>query len=151
MFFIFLESILSKLQKIPGLYIHSCKSVFGYFLYIIFLFYLFIIFDFFFILVFSLLNQLGYIFAYCFTELEGKDVEDLFTAVLSPSTNPPPPPPQVPHPQGPGPFPTAPGNRMPHHNTGTSLLLFLLLLFLRDGTFSVALVNLFKTCSFLIV
>lgn len=62
-----------------------------------------------------------YICIYCVTELEGKDVEDLFTAVLSPSTNQPPPPPQVPHPQGPGPFPTAPGTRMPHHNTGTSL------------------------------
>uniref|UniRef100_H3DCP4 [histone H3]-lysine(4) N-methyltransferase n=1 Tax=Tetraodon nigroviridis TaxID=99883 RepID=H3DCP4_TETNG len=54
-------------------------------------------------------------------ELEGKDVEDLFTAVLSPSTNQPPPPPQVPHPQGPGPFPTAPGTRMPHHNTGNPM------------------------------
>lgn len=58
---------------------------------------------------------------YCVTELEGKDVEDLFTAVLSPSTNQPPPPPQVPHPQGPGPFPPTPGTRLPHHNTGISL------------------------------
>lgn len=62
-----------------------------------------------------------YICIYYVTELEGKDVEDLFTAVLSPTTNQPPPPPQVPHPQGPGPFPTTPGTRMPLHNTGTSL------------------------------
>ena len=55
------------------------------------------------------------------TELEGKDVEDLFTAVLSPSTSQPPPPPQVPHPQGPGPLPATPGTSMPHPSAGTSL------------------------------
>lgn len=57
---------------------------------------------------------------YSVTELEGKDVEDLFTAVLSPSTSQPPPPPQVPHPQGPGPLPATPGTSMPHPNAGTS-------------------------------
>lgn len=53
------------------------------------------------------------------TELEGKDVEDLFTAVLSPSTSQPPPP-QLPHPQGPGPLPATPGTSIPHPNAGTS-------------------------------
>lgn len=56
-----------------------------------------------------------------FLELEGKDVEDLFTAVLSPSTSQPPP--QVPHPQGPGPLPATPGTSMPHPNAGTSLVI----------------------------
>lgn len=51
------------------------------------------------------------------TELEGKDVEDLFTAVLSPSTSQPPLP-QVPHPQAPGPLPATAGLNMPHTNTG---------------------------------
>nr|XP_019959050.1 PREDICTED: histone-lysine N-methyltransferase 2C isoform X3 [Paralichthys olivaceus] len=55
---------------------------------------------------------------YKIPELEGKDVEDLFTAVLSPSTSQPPPPPQVPHPQGPGPLP---GTSMPHPNTGNQM------------------------------
>uniref|UniRef100_A0AAQ5ZWI3 [histone H3]-lysine(4) N-methyltransferase n=1 Tax=Amphiprion ocellaris TaxID=80972 RepID=A0AAQ5ZWI3_AMPOC len=55
------------------------------------------------------------------SELEGKDVEDLFTAVLSPSTSQPPPP-QVPHPQGPGPLPATPGTSMPHPNAGSSLI-----------------------------
>lgn len=55
------------------------------------------------------------------TELEGKDVEDLFTAVLSPSTSQPPPP-QVPHPHGPGSLPATPGTSMPHPNAGTSLI-----------------------------
>lgn len=50
-------------------------------------------------------------------ELEGKDVEDLFTAVLSPSTSHPPP--QLPHHQGPGPLPATPGTSMPHPNAGT--------------------------------
>ncbi|XP_030016154.1 histone-lysine N-methyltransferase 2C isoform X2 [Sphaeramia orbicularis] len=54
---------------------------------------------------------------YKIPELEGKDVEDLFTAVLSPSTSQPPPP-QVPHPQGPGPLPATAGLNMPHPNTG---------------------------------
>ena len=63
--------------------------------------------------------------SHCITELEGKDVEDLFTAVLSPSTSQPPPPPQVPHPQGPGPLPATPGTSMPHPNPGTSLITFL--------------------------
>ncbi|KAM7400602.1 hypothetical protein PAMA_005007 [Pampus argenteus] len=58
---------------------------------------------------------------YKIPELEGKDVEDLFTAVLSPSTSQPPPPPQVPHPQGPRPLPATPGTSMPHHNTGTPM------------------------------
>ncbi|TNN27679.1 Histone-lysine N-methyltransferase 2C [Liparis tanakae] len=53
-------------------------------------------------------------------ELEGKDVEDLFTAVLSPSTSQPPLP-QVPHPQGPGPLPATPGTSMPHPNAGNSM------------------------------
>lgn len=52
------------------------------------------------------------------TELEGKDVEDLFTAVLSPSTSQPPLP-QVPHPHGS--LPATPGTSMPHPNAGTSL------------------------------
>ncbi|XP_056148692.1 histone-lysine N-methyltransferase 2C [Lampris incognitus] len=56
---------------------------------------------------------------YKIPELEGKDVEDLFTAVLSPSTNQPPP--QVPHPQGPGPLPSAPGTSMPHPNAGNPM------------------------------
>ena len=66
-----------------------------------------------------------YIYTYIYyavTELEGKDVEDLFTAVLSPSTSQPPPPPQVPHHQGPGSLPATPGTSMPHPNTGTSLV-----------------------------
>lgn len=106
MYFIcFLESILSKLQKIPGLYVHLCKCVFLFHFYSCFF----------------AKSIVFHICICCVTELEGKDVEDLFTAVLSPSTNQPPPPPQVPHPQGPGPFPTAPGTRMPHHTTGTSL------------------------------
>ncbi|XP_053186101.1 histone-lysine N-methyltransferase 2C isoform X3 [Scomber japonicus] len=54
-------------------------------------------------------------------ELEGKDVEDLFTAVLSPSTSQPPPPPQVPHHQGPGSLPATPGTSMPHPNTGNPM------------------------------
>ncbi|XP_041804215.1 histone-lysine N-methyltransferase 2C isoform X2 [Chelmon rostratus] len=58
---------------------------------------------------------------YKIPELEGKDVEDLFTAVLSPSTSQPPPPPQVPHPQGPGPLPATPGTSMPHPNTGNPM------------------------------
>ncbi|XP_038159716.1 histone-lysine N-methyltransferase 2C isoform X13 [Cyprinodon tularosa] len=49
---------------------------------------------------------------YKIPELEGKDVEDLFTAVLSPSTSQPPPP-QVPHPQVPGPLPATPGTGNP--------------------------------------
>ncbi|XP_077411790.1 histone-lysine N-methyltransferase 2C isoform X2 [Vanacampus margaritifer] len=57
---------------------------------------------------------------YKIPELEGKDVEDLFTAVLSPSTSQPLPP-QVPHPQGPGPLPTTPGTCMPHPNTGNPM------------------------------
>ncbi|XP_074545267.1 histone-lysine N-methyltransferase 2C isoform X4 [Halichoeres trimaculatus] len=58
---------------------------------------------------------------YKIPELEGKDVEDLFTAVLSPSTSHPPPPPQVPHPQGLGPLPTAAGTSMPHPNAGNPM------------------------------
>ncbi|KAK2895252.1 histone-lysine N-methyltransferase 2C isoform X5 [Channa argus] len=58
---------------------------------------------------------------YKIPELEGKDVEDLFTAVLSPSTSQPPPPPQVPHHQGPGPLPATPGTSMPHPNTGNPM------------------------------
>ncbi|KAG7526834.1 histone-lysine N-methyltransferase 2C-like isoform X3 [Solea senegalensis] len=58
---------------------------------------------------------------YKIPELEGKDVEDLFTAVLSPSTSQPPPPPQLPHPQGPGPHPATPGTSMPHPNTGNPM------------------------------
>ncbi|XP_062285762.1 histone-lysine N-methyltransferase 2C isoform X4 [Scomber scombrus] len=58
---------------------------------------------------------------YKIPELEGKDVEDLFTAVLSPSTSQPPPPPQVPHPQGPGSLPATPGTSMPHPNTGNPM------------------------------
>ncbi|XP_070774430.1 histone-lysine N-methyltransferase 2C [Enoplosus armatus] len=58
---------------------------------------------------------------YKIPELEGKDVEDLFTAVLSPSTSQPPPPPQVPHPQGPGPLPSTPGTSMPHSNAGNPM------------------------------
>ncbi|XP_041659164.1 histone-lysine N-methyltransferase 2C isoform X2 [Cheilinus undulatus] len=58
---------------------------------------------------------------YKIPELEGKDVEDLFTAVLSPSTSQPPPPPQVPHPQGPGPLPATAGTSMPHPNTGNPM------------------------------
>ncbi|XP_035527320.1 histone-lysine N-methyltransferase 2C isoform X2 [Morone saxatilis] len=57
---------------------------------------------------------------YKIPELEGKDVEDLFTAVLSPGTSQPPPP-QVPHPQGPGPLPATPGTSMPHPNTGNPM------------------------------
>ncbi|XP_050925963.1 histone-lysine N-methyltransferase 2C isoform X2 [Lates calcarifer] len=58
---------------------------------------------------------------YKIPELEGKDVEDLFTAVLSPSMSQPPPPPQVPHPQGPGPLPATPGTSMPHPNPGNPM------------------------------
>ncbi|KAI3374932.1 hypothetical protein L3Q82_021460 [Scortum barcoo] len=58
---------------------------------------------------------------YKIPELEGKDVEDLFTAVLSPSTSQPPLPPQVPHPQGPGPLPATPGTSMPHPNAGNPM------------------------------
>ncbi|XP_019734515.1 histone-lysine N-methyltransferase 2C isoform X5 [Hippocampus comes] len=57
---------------------------------------------------------------YKIPELEGKDVEDLFTAVLSPSTSQPPPS-QLPHPQGPGPLPTTPGTCIPHPNTGNPM------------------------------
>ncbi|XP_051258942.1 histone-lysine N-methyltransferase 2C isoform X4 [Dicentrarchus labrax] len=57
---------------------------------------------------------------YKIPELEGKDVEDLFTAVLSPGMSQPPPP-QVPHPQGPGPLPATPGTSMPHPNTGNPM------------------------------
>ncbi|KAM8849356.1 histone-lysine N-methyltransferase 2C isoform 1-T1 [Spinachia spinachia] len=57
---------------------------------------------------------------YKIPELEGKDVEDLFTAVLSPSTSRPPLP-QVPHSQGPGPLPAAPGTSISHPNTGNSI------------------------------
>ncbi|XP_015228003.1 PREDICTED: histone-lysine N-methyltransferase 2C isoform X11 [Cyprinodon variegatus] len=57
---------------------------------------------------------------YKIPELEGKDVEDLFTAVLSPSTSQPPPP-QVPHPQVPGPLPATPGTGMPHPNAGNPM------------------------------
>ncbi|XP_033960540.1 histone-lysine N-methyltransferase 2C isoform X2 [Pseudochaenichthys georgianus] len=57
---------------------------------------------------------------YKIPELEGKDVEDLFTAVLSPSTSQPPPP-QLPHPQGPGHLPATPGTSMPHPNTGNPM------------------------------
>lgn len=65
--FVFLESILSKLQKIPGLYAHSCKSVFRYFRYIIFLFYLFIcyiLFDFYTCFLFAESIVLYTVFAY---------------------------------------------------------------------------------------
>ncbi|XP_026230304.1 LOW QUALITY PROTEIN: histone-lysine N-methyltransferase 2C [Anabas testudineus] len=55
---------------------------------------------------------------YKIPELEGKDVEDLFTAVLSPSTS---QPPQVPQPPGPGPLPATPGTSMSHPNTGNSM------------------------------
>ncbi|KAM3604228.1 uncharacterized protein V6R79_008192 [Siganus canaliculatus] len=58
---------------------------------------------------------------YKIPELEGKDVEDLFTAVLSPSTSQPPPPPQVPHPQGPGPLPATPGTSMPQPSAGNPM------------------------------
>ncbi|XP_032387901.1 histone-lysine N-methyltransferase 2C isoform X4 [Etheostoma spectabile] len=57
---------------------------------------------------------------YKIPELEGKDVEDLFTAVLSPSMSHPPLP-QVPHPQGPGPLPATPGTSMPHPNAGNPM------------------------------
>ncbi|XP_035994099.1 histone-lysine N-methyltransferase 2C isoform X7 [Fundulus heteroclitus] len=57
---------------------------------------------------------------YKIPELEGKDVEDLFTAVLSPSTNQPPPP-QVPHPQVPGPLPATPGPGIHHPNAGNPM------------------------------
>ncbi|XP_037132980.1 histone-lysine N-methyltransferase 2C isoform X4 [Syngnathus acus] len=57
---------------------------------------------------------------YKIPELEGKDVEDLFTAVLSPSTSQPLPP-QLPHPPGPGPLPTTPGTCIPHPNTGNPM------------------------------
>ncbi|XP_055007326.1 histone-lysine N-methyltransferase 2C isoform X1 [Boleophthalmus pectinirostris] len=57
---------------------------------------------------------------YKIPELEGKDVEDLFTAVLSPSTSQPPPP-QVPQPQAPGQLPASSGLNMPHQNTGNTM------------------------------
>ncbi|XP_077954733.1 histone-lysine N-methyltransferase 2C isoform X12 [Gasterosteus aculeatus] len=57
---------------------------------------------------------------YKIPELEGKDVEDLFTAVLSPSTSRPPLP-QVPHPQGPGSLPATPGTSISHPNAGNSM------------------------------
>ncbi|XP_034744786.1 histone-lysine N-methyltransferase 2C isoform X6 [Etheostoma cragini] len=57
---------------------------------------------------------------YKIPELEGKDVEDLFTAVLSPNMSHPPLP-QVPHPQGPGPLPATPGTSMPHPNAGNPM------------------------------
>ncbi|XP_068197773.1 histone-lysine N-methyltransferase 2C [Antennarius striatus] len=57
---------------------------------------------------------------YKIPELEGKDVEELFTAVLSPSTSQPPPP-QVPHHQGPGPLPGNTATSVTHPNTGNSL------------------------------
>ena len=50
------------------------------------------------------------------TELEGKDVEDLFTAVLSPTNSQPTP--QMPHSQGQGPLPATPGPSAPHPNAG---------------------------------
>ncbi|KAF7661140.1 hypothetical protein LDENG_00268400, partial [Lucifuga dentata] len=56
---------------------------------------------------------------YKIPELEGKDVEDLFTAVLSPSTSGPPP--QVPHPQVPRPLPATPDTGMPHPSTGNPM------------------------------
>ncbi|KAJ8012094.1 hypothetical protein DPEC_G00065110 [Dallia pectoralis] len=49
---------------------------------------------------------------YKIPELEGKDVEDLFTAVLSPSTS---HPPQMPHPHAP------PGASLTHPNTGNTV------------------------------
>ncbi|XP_072297616.1 histone-lysine N-methyltransferase 2C isoform X2 [Eucyclogobius newberryi] len=55
---------------------------------------------------------------YKIPELEGKDVEDLFTAVLSPSTSQPPPP-QVPHPHAQ--LPASSGLNMPHQNTGNPM------------------------------
>uniref|UniRef100_A0AAV2JQ26 [Histone H3]-lysine(4) N-trimethyltransferase n=1 Tax=Knipowitschia caucasica TaxID=637954 RepID=A0AAV2JQ26_KNICA len=57
---------------------------------------------------------------YKIPELEGKDVEDLFTAVLSPSTSQPPPP-QVPHHQATGQHSATSGLNMPHQNMGTSM------------------------------
>ncbi|XP_061588310.1 histone-lysine N-methyltransferase 2C isoform X1 [Cololabis saira] len=53
-------------------------------------------------------------------ELEGKDVEDLFTAVLSPSTSQPLPS-QVPHSHIRGPFPATPGTSMSHPNAGNPM------------------------------
>lgn len=119
--FCFVESILSKLHKIPGLWIHLSTQIR---LWQLLMHFSPILFDLviYFCISFQLLNHCVInIYA---TELGGKDVEDLFTAVLSPSTNQPPPP-QVPHPQGPGPFPTTPGARMPHHTTGTCLHLMI--------------------------
>ncbi|XP_029971030.1 histone-lysine N-methyltransferase 2C isoform X3 [Salarias fasciatus] len=57
---------------------------------------------------------------YKIPELEGKDVEDLFTAVLSPSTSQPPPP-QVPHPPGPGSLPATAGGSMAHPSAGNPM------------------------------
>ncbi|XP_077470695.1 histone-lysine N-methyltransferase 2C isoform X2 [Stigmatopora argus] len=57
---------------------------------------------------------------YKIPELEGKDVEDLFTAVLSPSTSQPPPP-SMPHPQGLRPLSSTPGTCMPHPATGNPM------------------------------
>lgn len=62
---------------------------------------------------------------YTVTELGGKDVEDLFTAVLSPSTSQPHPS-QVPHPHVPGPLPATPGTSMSHPNAGMVLTLFIM-------------------------
>ncbi|XP_060900714.1 histone-lysine N-methyltransferase 2C isoform X1 [Labrus mixtus] len=58
---------------------------------------------------------------YKIPELEGKDVEDLFTAVLSPSTSHPPPPPQVPHTRGPGHHPATAGTSISHPNAGNPM------------------------------
>ncbi|XP_046884031.1 histone-lysine N-methyltransferase 2C isoform X4 [Hypomesus transpacificus] len=55
---------------------------------------------------------------YKIPELEGKDVEDLFTAVLSPSTS---QTPQMPHPHGPGPLHTTPSTSLAHPNTGNTM------------------------------
>lgn len=51
-------------------------------------------------------------------ELEGKDVEDLFTAVLSPSAS---QPPQLPHP--PNTVPTTPVRAVSLHNPGINNLI----------------------------
>ncbi|XP_076146903.1 histone-lysine N-methyltransferase 2C [Alosa pseudoharengus] len=55
---------------------------------------------------------------YKIPELEGKDVEDLFTAVLSPSTSQPPP---LPHPPTANPIPSAPGTGMPLQNSDSGM------------------------------
>ncbi|KAK0151829.1 Histone-lysine N-methyltransferase 2C [Merluccius polli] len=56
---------------------------------------------------------------YKIPELEGKDVEDLFTAVLSPTNSQPTP--QMPHSQGQGTLPATPGPSAPHPNAGNPL------------------------------